>query len=121
MPAGIGSLTFTSWHGVFQAQTPTVTPYGRAGTVGTGIQVSAIRGEAVEIRTVLCDTLANCATHRTSAEALIGTIASATDALGRTFANTAVVSCSTNVVPARGLGGLLTHMCICQWMLIPEA
>lgn len=120
MPGAIGALVFTSWAGIFQAPAVTVTTYGRAGTAGTGMQISAARGVPVSVQTTLADTLANCITHRNSAEALIGTVVSSTDALGRVYTGTGVLSCRTAIVAAKGLGGLLTHLCMCEWELMPE-
>lgn len=120
MAAIIGTLSFDSWQGQFQAPVPVVSEFGRAGTAGTGIMVSAARGIPVSVRTAKLGSLATCQTHQTDCEALIGTIVAATDNFARSYAATAVVSCSTAVSPVRGVSGI-THICIAEWVLIPEA
>lgn len=120
MAAIIGSISFDSWTGQFQAPAPVVSEYGRSGTAGTGIMVSAARGVPVEVRTAITGSLATCQTHQTNCEATIGTVTNATDGFGRSYAATAVVSCRTSIIAIRGVPGE-THMCTAEWVLIPES
>ena len=121
MPGSIGSLNaFDSWRGQFQAPAKPVEIYTRAGTAGTGISVGAAHGIPLQVETTFYGTSTDCATHISSAEGMVGTVVSATDAIGKTYANTGVIAVEKSLVRVKG-HATKTHLAMLTWTLVPEA
>lgn len=90
--ASIGSLSFTTWRGVPQAQAPEVAAITRPGVNGALLLVGAYHPQEQEVETLFISSSALCASAWGTANAMVGTVVSSTDPYGTTWNRTAVLS-----------------------------
>jgi hypothetical protein len=118
--AAIGTLTISAMRGTVQGERKPVEIITRPGVAGTGLLVGAYQAPPYTLETDYYSTLANCLTWMASADLLVGTSVSVTDALGETRSDTAVLGLDYQVIRAKGLGGSNTHIVRATWTMASE-
>lgn len=88
--ASIGSLTVDTWRGVPQQALPETVAITRPGVAGTLLLVGASHQQEQEIETIILGTSGECSAAWGAANAMAGTVVSATDNYGSTWDRTAV-------------------------------
>ena len=119
--ASVNGSTVDSWSGTIQRPTKPVEVHARTGVAGIGYTVGSAIAVPSNITTVsLYASTALAQAGAASANALVGSVVSVTDAAGVTHATTLVVQAQTAVSAVTGVSGVGAALTV-QWTFMAEA